>query len=280
MLSVAKVTGYRFNLVGFGMRFIRKFILNKIPDPIFANLKNIFFMIKKSSLRVHASQSLLKVRENETIWWTHRKRFHLYGYGLQQRGASIGKSYMLGEISFMPEDCIVDCGANMGDLQMYFKNLRIPINYIGIEPNPIDYRCLTKNTIAPGKALNVALWHIDSKMTFYVDTASASSSLIEPPYFTEKVIVDSVRLDSLELPKRIKLFKVEGEGAEPEIIEGARGVYSRIEYISVDAGPERGIEQTSTRNDVLKVLENTNFELVMENPYHRKTLLFRNKEIN
>lgn len=262
------------------MRFIPRFILNRIPDPVFAALKNLLFSIEGSSLRVQSSQSLLKVRENETNWWTHRKRFHLYGYGLQHRGASIGKSYMLGQISFTPEDCVVDCGANMGDLQIYFKNLRVPINYIGIEPNPIDYRCLAKNVVAPGMVLNVALWHKNSKMSFYVDTASASSSLIEPPYFTEKVIVDSVRLDSLELPERIKLFKVEGEGAEPEIIEGARGLYSRIEYIAVDAGPERGIEQISTRNDVIQVLENTNFELVMENPYHRKTLLFRNKEIN
>jgi hypothetical protein len=113
-------------------------------------------------------------------------------------------------------------------------------------------------------------------MIFHVDTASASSSLIQPPFFTEKIEVPAVRIDSLELPSRIKLFKVEGEGAEPEILEGAQGIFSRIEYISVDAGPERGVNQTSTRDDVIKIMIEAGFNIVLENPYHRKTILFKN----
>jgi hypothetical protein len=143
----------------------------------------------------------------------------------------------------------------------------------------MDYGCLSKNVISLGESRNLALWDSTSEMIFYVDTSSASSSLIEPPYYTEKIRVAAARLDSLDFPNRIKLFKVEGEGAEPEILEGARGIFSSIEYISVDAGPERGINQTPTRDEVLKLLTDAGFELVMENPFHRKTLLFRNTEL-
>lgn len=230
-------------------------------------------------MRVHVADDLLKITERNISWWTHRKRFHLYVSGLVHRGESIGKSYLLREITFNDEDVIIDCGANMGDLQLYFMNLDLPVNYIGIEPNPIDFKCLELNAPRGFKPFNVALWDKNSQMTFFVDSDSASSSLIEPPFFTEKVLVKSVRLDSLKLPDRIKLLKVEGEGAEPEILEGARGIFTKIEFITVDAGPERGINQTATRNEVIKVLRNSDFELIKENPYHRKTLLFRNQKI-
>ena len=216
--------------------------------------------------------------ENSEFWMTHRKRVHLYSSGLMRRGESIGKSYLLSEIDFHPGDLVVDCGANMGDLILYFKSKSTPVDYLGFEPNPIDHECLSANSISSGESRNLALWNATSEMVFYVDTESASSSLIEPPFYTEKIRVPTARLDSMEFSKRIKLFKVEGEGAEPEILEGARGLFSSIEYIAVDAGPERGINQTSTRDDVLKVLANSDFELILENPFHRKTLLFRNKK--
>lgn len=113
-------------------------------------------------------------------------------------------------------------------------------------------------------------------MPFYVDSNSASSSLIEPPFFTEKIMVDSIRLDSFQLPIKIKLLKVEGEGAEPEILEGAHAVLSRTDFVSVDAGPERGVSQADTIEGVIGVLKNNNFKLLMQNPYQRKTLLFEN----
>jgi FkbM family methyltransferase len=216
--------------------------------------------------------------EQGEFWMSHRKRVHLYSNGLMRRGESIGKSYLLSEISFHSGDFIVDCGANMGDLILYFKSKSISVDYLGFEPNPIDYECLRTNSTSLGGSRNLALWNSTSEMIFYVDTESASSSLIEPPFYTEKLQIPAARLDSLDFSKRIKLFKVEGEGAEPEILQGAIGLFSNIEYISVDAGPERGVHQTSTRDDVLKVLENSDFELVMENPYHRKTMLFKNKK--
>jgi hypothetical protein len=81
------------------------------------------------------------------------------------------------------------------------------------------------------------------------------------------------------MPERIKLLKVEGEGAEPEILFGAVDFLSRIEFISVDVGPERGIEQATTRSEVFNFLQDNHFKLILENPYHRKTALFTNSRL-
>lgn len=257
--------------------FLRK-LLHQLPDLLFVWFKNHVFRVQRQDIRLKKQGVHIIAMEKGEIWWSHRKRAHLYSSGLIQRGESIGKSYLLSEINFSSGDLIIDCGANMGDLLLYFKCRSISVEYVGFEPNPVDYECLSKNLTSSAVSRNLALWNSTSEMIFYVDTEGASSSLIEPPYFTEKIRVPAARLDSFEFPKRIKLFKVEGEGAEPEILEGARGLFDSIEYISVDAGPERGVEQTPTRDEVLKELANSDFELVMENPFHRKTLLFRNKK--
>jgi hypothetical protein len=63
------------------------------------------------------------------------------------------------------------------------------------------------------------------------------------------------------LTKKIKLFKLEAEGAEPEICHGAINSLKNIEYISVDVGFERGIKQSSTAPDVVNYLLKNNFVL-------------------
>ena len=70
---------------------------------------------------------------------------HSYKNGLDARAREIGKVYMLNEIDFMENDYIVDCGANVGDLLLYFKHKNIKINYLGIEPSPEEYSCLRIN---------------------------------------------------------------------------------------------------------------------------------------
>jgi FkbM family methyltransferase len=254
-------------------------LTDRLPDKVFVAMKNAQFSLQKRNIKFQSLNNQIQVVIGHEIWTTHRSRTHLYTQGLEHRGSSIGKSYLLEYIDFINGDFVVDCGANMGDLQLWFRNQNLDIQYIGIEPNPVDFDCLIKNFIGNQVPLNLALWNVSGQLKFWVDSKSASSSLIEPPVFTEVITVRSVRLDELELPQRIKLLKVEGEGAEPEILYGARNILSRVEWISVDVGPERGIEQTSTREDVVNFLSDNNFQIEIENPYHRKTILFKRIDI-
>ena len=75
----------------------------------------------------------------------------------------------------------------------------------------------------------------------------------------------------------IKLLKIEAEGAEPEVLIGAEQTIKLCEYISVDAGPERGIEQKTTIKEVKQFLLSRNFTLIQKS-FDRVVLLFKNKK--
>jgi FkbM family methyltransferase len=257
------------------MVLIRKLVSKALPDFAWIILQNLRFRTEKSFVRYSKYGELVRIRDGNLIWFTHRNRAHNYRFGLEHRGESIGHSYLLQNIDFKDHDLIIDCGANMGDLQLFFEHQELRVSYVGIEPNPLDFKCLNMNIIRRAQGLNYALWDTTSTLAFYVDSKGASSSLIEPPRYSEKILVKAVRLDSLHFDK-IKLLKVEGEGAEPEILKGSRDLLNQIEFIAVDWGPERGLLQTSTRQDCLKFLTENGFNMVEENDGGRKIGLFKN----
>ena len=255
-------------------------ITSKLPDCVYVVLKNFHLKLLKKNVRYAAHGGKIEISNNNLRWTTHRGRVHLYSQGLLERGSSVGKSYLLDQIDFSDGDTVVDCGANMGDLQLWFEDKNMKVSYLGIEPNPLDFECLSKNMLSGSHCLNLALWNEIGSLEFWVDSKSASSSLIQPPSFSKTITVKASRLDELEMPKRIKLLKLEGEGAEPEMLLGARRFFPRIEFISVDVGPERGIDQTPTRSEVLDIMKENHFIVVLENPYHRKTILFKNSKLD
>lgn len=148
------------------------------------------------------------------------------------------------------------------------------IEYVAFEPNPTDFQFLEKNLCMPiSKVMNCGLWKTSRKMKFYVDSITASSSFIEPPNFSEILIVQAHKLDKFKFHKNIKLLKVEGEGAEPEILYGARQTLKKVQYVTVDVGPERGLKQESTREACLSILGKCGFKLVRELNSYRHSLL-------
>jgi FkbM family methyltransferase len=257
------------------MKMDRKLVSKALPDFAWIILQNLRFRKEKSIIRYSKYGELVRIRDADFIWYSHRDRAHSYRFGLKHRGKSIGHSYLLQNIDFKEDDLIIDCGANMGDLQLFFEYHELRVSYVGIEPNPLDFSCLNMNTLPRAQALNYALWNTTSTLVFFVDSKGASSSLIEPPRYSEKILVKAVRLDSLHFDK-IKLLKVEGEGAEPEILKGSRDLLNKIEFIAVDWGPERGLLQTSTREDCLEYLTEIGFKMVEENDGGRKVGLFKN----
>ena len=194
--------------------------------------------------------------------------------GIRRRTEILGDTYFLTQIDFSAGDVVVDCGANVGELKYFFLENDLPVEYIGIEPSPLEYRCLEEN-VAPSKTFNVGLWDSDGSLDFYVSSQMADSSLIEPPTYDEVISVPTKRLDSLLPNQSIKLLKLEAEGAEPEAIYGCEGLLDRIEYVSADLGFERGVGQTSTLGAVTNYLLARGFEIVA-NGNKRLTVLYRN----
>jgi hypothetical protein len=66
--------------------------------------------------------------------------------------------------------------------------------------------------------------------------------------------------------KKIKLLKIEVEGSEPEVLQGAKSVLKIVDFVAVDTGPERGIKNTF--DEVNSYLVNHGFKLIRKNyPY-------------
>lgn len=197
-----------------------------------------------------------------------------YAKGIPARAEQMGRDYLLHLVDFADGDVIVDCGANVGDLKLYFRHLGVNVEYIAIEPGVGEFGVCERN-VAPSEAHNVGLWNEDGELTFYVSSDGADSSLIEPPVYDRVVKVATKRLDGLLGPKRIKLLKLEAEGAEPEALEGAEGLFSGLEYIAADLGAERGKEQISTLPHVTNYLLARGFELIAVD-HRRVSALYRN----
>ncbi len=212
--------------------------------------------------------------------FVHKRRARLFVDGLRARGREIGEDYLLGNIRFDEGDVIVDCGANIGDLGLYFAAIRKKVRMIGFEPSPVEYGLLVKNLeanpyIEPIGVQNVALWEQTADgIDFFVKSQTADSSIIPITDFDRKITVSCRRLDEMVSRRPYRLLKLEAEGAEPEILRGATGILDCFDYVSVDAGFERGVKQEMTAPEVTRFLFANDFELVALNP-KRVTLLFR-----
>jgi FkbM family methyltransferase len=191
------------------------------------------------------------------------------------RAHHIADAYGLKNLNFSHGDIIIDCGANMGDLQLFFYLIQVDIQYIAFEPSELDYLCLSKNRLFPGKIYQVALFDSNSEVDFFLDSAGANSSVIRPRYFTNVIRVRGVRLDSIVGADAVALLKIEGEGAEPEILRGASQILGQVKYICVDAGPERGVLEESTLQEVKSICQENQFEMIGNLTSYRR--IFRNK---
>jgi len=245
----------------------------------FARLFNLMLTLKGSEDKVkyHAGlkQYSIANSKREFIFYNRKQGVHSYKNGLNHRSKEIGEAYMLNEIDFSDGDCVVDCGANVGDLLLFFEFSNISIDYIGIEPSPKECLCLKKNA-KNHKVFNTGLWDEEGEKVFYISSDGADSSLIAPINFDSKVEIQCMRLDNIQLNiPFIKLLKLEAEGAEPEVIEGAKNILQNIEYISADLGPERGKNNLETYSPVSNFLYKNNFNLIKMNA-ERLSFLFKN----
>ena len=255
--------------------------LYKKQEDSYVKSLNFIFWLKGINNRIiyknKENRFVIKNSEITFVFKNKKQGVHSYKNGLDARAKEIGKAYILDEIDFSENDFIVDCGANVGDLLLYFKHKNFKISYLGIEPSHEEYSCLEIN--ARGYThCNIGLWNKKTEKTFYISSDGADSSLIIPSTFDSEINVNCDRLDNLlSDDKNVKLLKLEAEGAEPEVLEGASKILKNIEYISADLGPERGIDNHETYSEVTNLLYKNNFSLIKINP-DRLSVLYRNNK--
>ena len=240
------------------------FLINKLDKKAFCIAIN--FLYKDSQIYYEGGEYKKRILNDKVVSYPNKRVLRLVN-GYEQTLKKIYESYCLHKINFKKDDLLIDCGANVGELFLATLFFKHNLKYIGFEPDLDTYNCLTENTsFSEVKLFNKALSDEYSKSNFYIDNEGGNSSLID--FGTSKTnIVETLPLDSLNIKERIKLFKVEAEGFEPEVLQGAKNTLPLIDYISVDFGFERGLTQDSTIVDVNKILTQNNFYLVNFSEY-------------
>ena len=184
--------------------------------------------------------------------WIHRWRY--YRGGFENRLDGVVLRYGLTDLHpYSKDDWVVDVGAYMGELSV--QMLRRGFNVLAIEPDPDAARCLRENLKRHDPRGNE--WRIDTRVccseqgqvTFHLEPHGADSSMfpsIARPSFPVTLVaacLDDIVEEQIG-SSPIRGLKIDAEGAEPEVLRGARKLLERVPRISIDAGYERRGEST------------------------------------
>lgn len=257
---------------------LRKSLWHLSNPFVFRTLFNVRNYLKKcdSFVTFDKSKDLFCIKSKSQLRYaTTTTRSLLYIDGFEKRAFDLYSKYMLDLVDLPKGALVVDCGANMGDFRLALNLKGQGFRYYGVEASPRDYIALRRNSLPEDEVLNLALHdRDDNHLTFYIDSKTASSSSIKPKRIEEIVEIPARRLSSLIPNSKIDLLKLEAEGAEPEVLRGCVGILGNIQYISADVGPERGISEEETRDEVIKFLLSHGFKVLSENR-PKNTILFK-----
>lgn len=245
----------------------------------------LFWPESRTFVRWDEAKGLFLVRSGEhQIFIPRRARLYRYLPGVIQRIFWLGAEYGLDKVAPPPRngDLTLDIGSNVGEFALLLESFGCEV--IAFEPDPQEFAALKSNICSQSVASAVALWNHDGTADFFDANDHGDSSLIRPPTAAgPSTKVRTMRLDTFMessgyQKRRIKILKLEAEGAEPEILDGATKTLERVEWILADVGFERGEKEESTLPAVVHALLPKGFELVSVLP-DRLVAIFKNKNL-
>tara|TARA_E500000178_G_scaffold353328_1_gene418931 strand:+ start:1739 stop:2599 length:861 start_codon:yes stop_codon:yes gene_type:complete len=228
-------------------------------------LKKIDFSLK---FRFDNKKKIIEIKSSKSkrgfYYNLERSNRYIFG-GFDGIGKKLSKKYLLDEIKINKKDIIIEIGSNIGELTRYLSKYNPKIYAIDIEQKALDCLILNCKNHKNIKVKKIAIWNKKGLLDFNSKLNEASSSLLKPRQNDKEINIqkiNAITLDKFFLENkinRLKLLKVEAEGGEPEILQGALKVLKKVEYISLDCGPER--YGKTTMKEVTKVLKKNKFQI-------------------
>ena len=253
------------------------YVAIKTNGKVYQLLFNLFSILKKSPNKIYFKKNYFYNTEVNWRFYHKKQGLYAYGNGFKKRKNELLSDYLIKNLKFNDDDIIIDIGANNGDFYLCFDK---KIKYYAYEPSPIVFSNLEYN-IKNQNLYNLGVSNTEgNKINFYLSDEMGDSSILPINNYTKKIEIKTTTLDKEieKIRKKIKLIKVEAEGLEPEILQGLKKYLNYVEYITVDCGFERGINQESTIAECSNYLISNNFKMV-DFGTPRIVTLFKNLDV-
>lgn len=273
-------------MIDFISKNIRHWLLHQ-PVPAFARnfdrMNRLFWKYPVQVSIAPAHGTLVAQDRTMQIHFAHPERVMRYArQGIRPFLERLAAAYMVDAVPLARDDWVIDCGANVGELSMALLGREPGLKVVAVEPEAREADCTDANIYqGQPRTLRKVLWHEETTLRFFSAPATADSSVFEPPvpHVVREVMATTLDalVSSISAP-RIRILKLEAEGAEPEILRGAESALAKIDYITADLGPERGMSQEQTATPVINFLLARGFDLV-DMKFDRVVCLFKNRQV-
>jgi FkbM family methyltransferase len=155
-------------------------------------------------------------------------------------------------------DKFVDVGANIG----YYSILAGKIigekgQVISIEPVPSSAKILEYNTklnnLRNVKIIQKVAGEGNTSKTIYTPKGFFGLSSVQNLLYSDSCIVDGVTLDTFHNISDVKILKIDAEGLEYEILQGAKKLLGNTKHVILEA--------SSRKNEIFDLLEKEGFKI-------------------
>jgi len=174
---------------------------------------------------------------------------------------------VLDKLSLKDGQIFIDIGSYVGTWSVWAsKQVGSDGKVVAVEPDPINFKMLLINikklkNIIP---VNVALWSENTTLNLFMSTYPTMHSLTKN-YKRSYIKVKCLTLDSLIKSlnlSEVDALKIDVEGAELEVLKGAKETLKKLKWILVE------IHNEKLRKKVSTLLKNESFILYRINHRH------------
>jgi FkbM family methyltransferase len=177
---------------------------------------------------------------------------------------------------------VLDVGANTGQFAIFLRSLGYRGRIVSFEPLDEAFAALQRNSAgdANWSSHNLALGDVETTATINISANSQASSFL--PFTDRALRIDPSlgytstqqakvrRLDSVvpELlrPDDVAYLKIDAQGYEIKILDGASGVIDRFELIQVEASFVQVYENEILIADMIKFMDTLGYRIVGTEP--------------
>jgi FkbM family methyltransferase len=174
------------------------------------------------------------------------RMFRFFRNGIANRRELVTERYLRGLVPIHPGALCVNVGANIGEVAITLAERGASV--IAIEPDPNVLPALRSN--ASGctiEVVPVAAWNADGHVAMRIASETADTSAFWDAPASQGAMLACRRIETLVAERGIRhvhLICGDAEGAEPEVLEGARETLKITSYVSLCASAERCGERT------------------------------------